>query len=131
MSDIRIYYKSLDGGKSVSVNFRVREFACKDGTDFIPIDMELVKVLQNVRDHFKMPVVINSAYRTPTYNKKVGGVNASQHIRGAAADISVKGVSSAKVYEYLNGLYPDKYGIGRYQTFTHIDTRPNKARWKG
>ena len=129
MSDIRIYYKSLDGGKSVSANFRVREFACKDGADIIPIDMELVKVLQNVRDHFHAPVNINSAYRTPTYNKKVGGAKASQHMRGTAADITVTGVSPAKVYEYLTGLYPGKYGIGRYKTFTHIDTRPNKARW--
>ena len=129
MSDIRIYYKSLDGGKSVSANFRVREFACKDGADIIPIDMELVKVLQNVRDHFHAPVNINSAYRTPTYNKKVSGAKASQHMRGTAADITVTGVSPAKVYEYLTGLYPGKYGIGRYKTFTHIDTRPNKARW--
>ncbi|MBR0280019.1 MAG: DUF882 domain-containing protein [Oscillibacter sp.] len=129
MSDIRIFYKSLDGGKSVSANFRVREFACKDGADIIPIDMELVKVLQNVRDHFKMPVTVNSAYRTPAYNKKVGGVNASQHIRGTAADITVKGVAPDKVYAYLNGLYPDKYGIGKYPTFTHIDTRTSKARW--
>ena len=129
MSDIRIFYKSLDGGKSVSANFRVREFACKDSADIIPIDMELVKVLQNVRDHFKTPVTVNSAYRTPTYNKKVGGVNASQHIRGMAADITVTGVSPSKVYAYLNGLYPDKYGIGKYPTFTHIDTRTSKARW--
>lgn len=129
MSDIRVYYKSIDGGKKLSSNFSVYEFACKDGTDIIPVDMELVRVLQDVRDHFKVPVTINSAYRTPSYNKKVGGVNASQHIRGTAADISVKGVAPVKVYTYLTEKYPNKYGIGKYPTFTHIDTRPSKARW--
>ena len=129
MSDVRIFYKSLDGGNKVSANFRVREFACRDGADIIPIDMELVNVLQNVRDHFNAPVTINSAYRTPAYNRKVGGAKASRHMRGVAADITVKGVAPAKVYAYLNGLYPGKYGLGKYPTFTHIDTRPNKARW--
>ncbi len=129
MSDIRVYYKSIDGGKKLSSNFSVCEFSCRDGTDVIPVDMELVRVLQNVRDYFKAPVTINSAYRTPAYNKKVGGVNASQHIRGTAADISVKGVPPAKVYAYLTEKYPNKYGIGKYPTFTHIDTRSTKARW--
>ena len=88
MGSVKIYYKSLDGGKKLSANFRVGEFACKDGSDIVPIDAELVGVLQDVRDHFKVPVAINSAYRTPAYNRKVGGAPASQHIRGTAADIS-------------------------------------------
>ena len=100
MGDIRIFYKSIYGEKKLSTNFRVCEFSCKDGADIIPIDMELVGVLQDVRDHFKVPVAINSAYRTPE-----------------------------KVYAYLTEKYPGKYGIGKYPTFTHIDTRLNKARW--
>ncbi|MBR3569238.1 MAG: hypothetical protein IKN96_00345 [Oscillibacter sp.] len=44
-------------------------------------------------------------------------------------NISVKGVPPEKVYAYLTGKYPNKYGIGKYQTFTHIDVRPSKARW--
>ena len=129
MSRISVYYKSLDGDKYISKNFQVKEFACRDGSDTIPIDMELVEVLQEARNYFGAPITINSAYRTPAYNKKVGGVSASQHIRGTAADITVKGVAPDKIYAYLAGRYPGKYGIGRYQTFTHIDTRPNKARW--
>ena len=129
MGSVSVFYKSLDGGKKVSANFLVNEFACKDGSDIVPIDMELVSVLQDVRNHFKVPVTINSAYRTPAYNKKVGGVTASQHIRGTAADITVRGVPPEKVCAYLNGKYPGKYGIGKYPTFTHIDVRTSKARW--
>ena len=129
MGKVNLYYNSLDGEKNVSRNFKVKEFGCRDGTDVIPIDMELVQVLQDVRDHFHAPVTINSAYRTILYNKKVGGVTASQHIRGTAADIQVKGVAPDEVHAYLIGKYPDSYGIGKYQTFTHIDVRPSKARW--
>ena len=129
MGSVSVFYKSLDGEKKVSANFQVKEFACKDGSDFIPIDMELVQVLQEARDHFGVPVSICSAYRTPAYNKKVGGVSGSQHIRGTAADISVKGVSPAKVYAYFTEKYPSTFGIGKYPTFTHIDVRSVKARW--
>jgi uncharacterized protein YcbK (DUF882 family) len=53
----------------------------------------------------------------------------SQHIKGRAADIAVKGKTPKEVYEYLDERYPNKYGIGSYEMFTHIDTRINKARW--
>ena len=129
MGNVNVYYKSLDGDKKVSANFQVKEFACRDGSDIVSVDMELVQVLQDVRDYFAAPVTVNSAFRTPAYNKKAGGVTGSQHIRGTAADIAVKGVSPDDIYRYLDEKYPDSYGIGKYQTFTHIDVRPVKARW--
>jgi hypothetical protein len=46
-----------------------------------------------------------------------------------AADIVVRGKTPREVYEYLDERYPNKYGIGSYETFTHIDTRVKKARW--
>ena len=33
------------------------------------------------------PIIINSGYRNPEYNKSVGGVQTSQHLLGQAADI--------------------------------------------
>ena len=47
------------------------------------------------------------------------------------ADIVVKDVSPDDVYEFLDLHQPNKYGVGKYKLFTHIDVRPNKARWKG
>ena len=115
----------------MSAHFRIKEFAQKDGRcDKIIIDSELVKVLEDVRAHFNAPVIITSGYRTPEYNAKIGGVKNSQHTKGTAADIRVKGVPASKVQEYLKHKYWDRYGIGSYWTFTHIDTREKKARWK-
>ena len=125
------YSKSVEGKKPVSENFTVREFACKDGSDKILISIELVELLQKIRDHFKAPVIINSAYRNHCYNKKVGGASNSQHLYGAAADIRVKGVSPKEVAAYAEQLMPDKGGIGIYPTFVHVDVRRIKSRWRG
>lgn len=128
---IKAYSKVKDGNKKLSANFRVREFACSDGSDPIFIDSELVTILQKVRSHFGRAVTITSAYRTPTHNKDVGGTTYSQHLYGKAADIKISGVSPQKVSAYAETLLKDKGGIGTYDTFTHIDVRSVKARWNG
>lgn len=128
---VEAYSKKKDGNKKVSTNFKVREFACADGSDPVFISPELVSVLQNIRTHFGKPVTITSAYRTPAHNKQVGGVSDSQHLFGTAADIKVKGVSPERVAQYAEKLLTGKGGIGVYDSFVHIDVRPTKTRWKG
>jgi uncharacterized protein YcbK (DUF882 family) len=128
---IKAYSKAKDGNKKLSTNFRVREFACTDGSDPIFIDSDLVNVLQKVRTHFGKSVTITSAYRTPTKNKAVGGTTYSQHLYGTAADIKVSGVSPKKVAQYVEKLLPNSGGIGIYSTFTHVDVRKTKSRWDG
>ena len=128
---IKAYSKKKDGNKKLSTNFRVREFACTDGSDPIFIDSDLVTILQKVRTHFGAAVTITSAYRTPGRNKAVGGEEYSQHLYGRAADIKVKGVSPKKVAAYLETLLKNTGGIGIYSTFCHVDTRATKARWRG
>lgn len=128
---IKAYSKAKDGNKKLSTNFRVREFACTDGSDPIFIDSDLVNVLQKVRTYFGKSVTITSAYRTPTKNKAVGGTTYSQHLYGMAADIKVMGVSPKKVAQYVEKLLPNSGGIGIYSTFTHVDVRKTKARWNG
>ena len=128
---VNAYSKAKDGGKQLAKNFKVREFSCRDGSDVIFVSMELVEVLQKIRDHFGKPVNINSAYRTVTYNNKVDGAVQSQHLYGAAADISIKGVSPREVADYAETLLPRSGGIGLYGTFTHVDVRAAKSRWKG
>lgn len=128
---IRAYSKAKDGNKKLSANFKVKEFACTDGSDPIFIDSDLVDVLQKIRAHFGKPVTINSAYRTPTKNKACGGSVYSQHLYGKAADIRISAVSPKKVAAYAEKLLVNRGGIGIYGTFTHIDTRTTKARWNG
>lgn len=131
MVEINAYSKAKDGGKKLSTNFTVKEFACKDGSDAVLVAPRLVMVLQSIRSHFGTAVTINSGYRTPQYNAKVGGVAHSQHCYGTAADISVKGQTPAAVAAYARELMPDWGGVGIYGNFCHIDVREAKADWKG
>ena len=128
---IKVYSNEKDGSKKLSNNFKVREFACTDGSDPIFIDTDLVDVLQKIRNHFGKAVTITSAYRTPPRNKAVGGEEYSQHLYGKAADIKVAGTAPKSVAAYAEKLLPGKGGIGIYSTFCHVDVRAAKARWKG
>ena len=126
---VKTYSVKKDGSTYLSDNFKVKEFACNDGSDTVLIADELVSLLQKIRDHFGVAVTINSGYRTSTYNKKVGGATNSQHVKGTAADIVAKGVDPLTVAQYAEYLMPDSGGIGVYQTFTHVDVRTNRSRW--
>ena len=131
MPTVNVYSKAKDGNKKLSNNFRVREFACQDGSDVIFVSPDLVSLLQKIRTHFGKAVTITSAYRTPSHNKSVGGTTYSQHQYGTAADIKVSGISPKKVAAYAETLLVNKGGIGTYNTFIHIDVRADRSRWKG
>ena len=136
---IESYSLTKDGEKKLSANFKVREFACGDGSDAVLIDQELVIVLQCIREHFGKPLHITSGYRTASHNAAVGGSKSSQHLLGRAADFWVEGVDVATVAAYAEALLPTHGGVGRYPKdakhpnrktgWVHVDTRANKSRW--
>lgn len=114
----------------LSEHFSENEFKCKCGNcELIKPPVELLNVLEDIREHFGKPVTIMSGYRCPVHNAEVGGAKNSRHKKGDASDIKVKDISPNSVQEYVLNKYPDQYGIGRYPYFTHIDVRDYKARW--
>ena len=129
MAKVTQYSLTKDGNRRLTTHFKVHEFRCKDGSDKILICMETVNILEAVRNYFGKPVYINSAYRTQSWNKKVGGASSSQHVKGTACDIRVEGVPSWAVAGFLEDRYPN-HGIGYYSTFVHIDSRGYKSYWK-
>lgn len=128
---IKAYSRAREGNVKLSDNFKVNEFRCKDNSDVIFIAPALVDILQAIRNHYGKAVHINSAYRTPTYNKKVGGATYSQHLYGTAADIRINGVKPKDLAAYIETLMPNYGGIGIYPTFVHVDIRKVKSRWNG
>lgn len=120
-------------------NFSLSEFDCKDGSKMPPEVFNnillLVKELQTLRDFIGKPITINSGYRSPEYNNKIGGASRSQHLLGKAADIRVEGVSPRELRGVIEELIKDGRlsfkGIGAYSNFTHVDIRSKKARWNG
>lgn len=131
MVEINAYSLKKDGGKKLSSNFRVKEFACGDGSDAVLVAPRLVMVLQSIRDHFGASATITSGYRTPQYNAKVGGVDQSQHCYGTAADFYVKGENVETVAAYARKIMPDWGGVGIYKKkgFVHVDVREIRADW--
>jgi len=84
------------------------ETALRHGMDNIPGENEIgnlkvlcEKVLQPVRDHFGKGVKVNSGFRHPDVNQKVGGSRTSDHTRGQACDIEIPGVPNAELAEWI------------------------------
>ncbi len=118
--------------------FQRSEFACKCGCGFDIVDYELAEAMDDVREHFNAPVIIISGNRCESHNEKVQKrhnvsyvpfTSKSKHKDAIACDFKVVGVHEDDVADYLEKKYPNKYGIGRYRGRTHLDVRPNKARW--
>lgn len=119
----------MDTSIKLSTHFSRHEFACKCGCGFAVVDAELLYVLEALRDYFAAPISIESGTRCVKHNAAEGGASSSKHLLGIAADIKIKGVAPNAVAEWLEKTFPDCYGIGRYNTWTHIDVRSVKARW--
>ena len=122
-------------------NFSKSEFDCNDGSEMPNKVLERIKLLseqlQILRDYIGKPIKINSGYRSPEYNHKIGGAKHSQHKLGNAADIRVEGVSPREVHSIISELIKDgrmkEGGLGKYNSFTHYDIGYDgkKRRWNG
>ena len=125
---VKTYSLKANPNLMLSEHFALKEFACNDGSDTVKVDTDLVELLETIRS-VTGPIVINSAYRTESYNKKVGGATKSQHVVGTAADITISGFSPLQVAKIAECYLGNSGGIGLYNTFTHVDVRASKSRW--
>ena len=60
------------------------------------------------RDDKEKPIIINSGYRSPQLNKKIGGVPTSNHLTGCAVDIRVTGMEQLIRYAAILLEYADE-----------------------
>lgn len=136
---LKAYSRVAEGALPLSAHFRVREFACRDGSDPVFVEEELVTLLEAIRQHFGRAVVLTSGFRTAAHNAALPHASPhSQHLYGRAADFRVEGVSVEETAAYAETLLPGRGGIGRYPPrsgrpngWVHLDTRRSKARWTG
>jgi hypothetical protein len=59
------------------------------------------QILQPIREHFKTGVKVNSGFRHPEVNAKVGGSKTSDHCKGQAADIEIPGIPNADLAAWI------------------------------
>lgn len=119
-------------------NFNREEFDCHDGTivpdKYIPNALRVAKNLEVLRAEIGEPVFISgSGYRTPSWNKRVGGAPKSQHLTSSGADITTKNYSPKQLAAIIEKLIKagkmEQGGLGTYPSFVHYDVRGTRARW--
>ena len=112
-------------------NFKFNEFFCNGvipPQEYWQNIKEVATELQKVRDILGKPIIITSGYRSPAYNKKIGGATYSQHLTGKAVDSKMAGVNVNKYLAYLV-RYTSFNGFGIANSYIHTDTRPNFTVW--
>jgi uncharacterized protein YcbK (DUF882 family) len=77
---------------SVYQNFVEDEFRCRCGCGVCKMDLDFVNGLQWLRTRLVWPFIINSAYRCPDYNDRIGNTGRTgPHTTGMAVDVKVSG----------------------------------------
>ena len=105
-------------------NFSPKEMASK-GNKSVHISTRALDNLQWLRNAWGRPLRVNSAYRDPIYNARVGGAPRSMHKRGFAFDISVVGWTHEEKMKFKELAFEAGFtGFGGYNTFIHIDIGP-------
>ena len=110
----------------ITKNFTIDEMRCKCGCGKVKYDLRHMMRLQLLRDTIKKPIIISSGYRCLKHNRSIGSKDTSQHIKGTATDIKIKGMKPDRVADLCEKIFD---GVGRYDTFTHVDSRGMPARW--
>lgn len=137
----------LESGPSAHLSWW--ELGCHDGTPY-PQEFrtdrapELARAFERIRELCEFALIVDSAYRTTEYNASIGGAAGSQHIQGRALDLKPAAMPKGALGRYqdrLNRLLSaakkarsEKLlnGIGIYDGFIHIDTRPGtQVTWYG
>ena len=118
------------GDAQLTEHFKLHEFRCGDGSDTIKFDWYVVNALEAARQFFGKPLNITSAYRTESYNQKIGGAYGSYHTKGRAVDCYISGQSPSLLAKFFQA-YGMK-GVGCYydSLFVHVDSRTSEFLWK-
>lgn len=98
----------------------------KELSDLDKMNQEFLSKLDEARELAGIPFKINSAYRSPEHNAKIGGKPNSSHLRGLAVDISVR--DSRSRFIVLDALIRVGFNrIGIADTFIHVDLDREKS----
>lgn len=124
-----VSYKKY-GDAKLTDHFKLHEFRCNDGSDTVKFDWYVVNALEAARQFFNQPLNLTSAYRTESYNKKIGGASGSYHTKGRAVDCYISGQSPSLLAKFFQS-YGMK-GVGCYydSLFVHVDSRTSTFYWK-
>ena len=83
-------------------------------------------ILEPIRKGLGKPIYVSSGYRCKELNKAIGGATSSQHVQGRAADISVQGMSTENIFDWIkhSGIIFDQ-AINEFSSWVHISYAVN------
>ena len=139
---IFLKFRRMKNDIQISKNFNLKEFTKTS----IPIPNNpsqrakenifyLVEyVLQPLRDYLGVPIIVTSGYRNHAVNTLVGGAVSSQHLKGEAADIVIKGMDPLQVVKAIEDLgLPYDQVIAEYKggkSWTHVSVKETGNRFQ-
>ena len=83
---------------------------------------------QGLQNSWGQPIQVNSSYRSPADNARVGGAQHSQHMKGNAYDIDVSGMpEAARLRMIAEAKAAGFQGVGVYNNALHFDVGPERA----
>jgi uncharacterized protein YcbK (DUF882 family) len=111
----------------VTPHFKLSNLVSPDSGEIFITELfwEHMELLEELRCNLGSPLIVNSGHRSIKHNTKVGGAARSMHLR-FATDLNPRG--PGKVEKRLEHLYEAAKdlgfaGIGRYNSFVHLDRR--------
>lgn len=105
-------------------NFSPQEVACRGEGSLLVVPAAMDR-LQALRSALDRPLTINSAYRSPIHNARVGGAPKSRHKEGDAFDISIINLDRDALRRAAEAV--GFTGFGHYRSFLHVDTGPPRT----
>ena len=117
----------------MSIYFNPAEYECKCGCGFSRMNENTLEAADAIRAHLDKPIRVNSGCRCVDHNKNVGGAAASWHLprlnngewMGTAMDLGIDGDDQENAVKLLEKEHKTISYI-RYNSFLHIDSRPNR-----
>lgn len=94
--------------------------------------VKTARLADAIRARIGRPIKVISAYRSPAYNKAIGGADSSRHMWFQALDLTCRGLRPADLYDaacHIAARDKVKAGIGLYDWGIHIDTGWHERRW--
>ena len=117
----------------VTKHFMYSDFLCPccDRLRIVPAFYSHVGLLEQMREDLDFAILINSGYRCKDHNAEVGGAPKSWHLL-FATDIRPENNDQDNLRAlYKMALSLNFGGIGLYETYLHLDLRPEPVRWRG
>ena len=110
-----------------SKNFKWKEFYCSKAKHLLVSDLTLshIELLQQLRNEYASTLLVNSGYRSPEHNEAIGGAEKSMHLESATDIAPHPDSNHPSVLDWLASKAKRLgfTGIGKYDTFIHLDCR--------